>query len=176
MSDASRVRINRPLEVLQEAGVVETISRIVRQSGLGAGQMIFELIQDALRHTSFQAPAGRGVAADHAARRQSPRLKPSRLPETGIKIDRELLCQARKRDTARSILTSIFDLGHRLGGMVAAEGVESRDHLALARRASVDYSRGYLVSRKRPLPELLAMQSMLGSTCESRGEPLQGVA
>lgn len=182
--DAAQVSINLPLEVLQEAGVVETISRIVRRSGLGAEQMIFELTEDALYHTSPQALAaiaqlrlaGHGIALDDVAQRQSGLLQLSHLPVTEIKIDLELLRQAREWDKARSIFTSIAELGHRLGLIVVAEGVESLDDLALARRASVDYIQGYLVSRKRPLPELLAMQSMLGSTCESWVEPLQGVA
>ncbi len=147
-------------------------------------QIILELTEDAIYFTSPQALAaiaqlrlaGFGVALDDVAQRQSGLLQLSNLPVTEIKIDLELLRQARQWDKARWIFTSIADLGHRLGLTVVAEGVESLDDLALARRASVDYIQGYLVSRKRPLSELLAMQTMLGSTCEPWVEPLQGVA
>ncbi|MEW6257454.1 MAG: EAL domain-containing response regulator [Pseudomonadota bacterium] len=180
----TQVSINLPLEVLRMAGAVETISRIARRTGLEPRQMIFELTEDAIYYTSPDALAaivqlrlaGYGVALDDVAQRQNGLLQLSSLPVTEIKIDLELLRQARQWDKARRIFSSIADLGHRLGLTVVAEGVESLDDLALARGARVDYIQGYLVSRKRPLPELLAMQTMLGRTCEPWVEPLQGVA
>lgn len=180
----TQVSINLPLEVLQNAGAVETISRIARQTGLEPRQMIFELTEDAIYYTSPDALsaitqlrlAGYGIALDDVAQRQNGLLQLSSLPVTEIKIDLELLRQARQWDKARRIFTSIAELGNRLGLTVVAEGVESLDDLALARGARVDYIQGYLVSRKRPLPELLAMQTMLGRTCEPWVEPLQGVA
>ncbi|WP_164738589.1 hypothetical protein [Aquabacter cavernae] len=45
--------------------------------------------------------------------------------------------------------------------------------LTLARGAGVDYIHVHLVSRKRPLYELLAMQAVLGGTREPSVEPLQ---
>ncbi|MBA4791101.1 MAG: EAL domain-containing response regulator [Rhizobiales bacterium] len=184
LQGTTQVSINLPLEVLETEGAVETISHIVARGGVAPRQIILELTEDAIYFTSPQALAaiaqlrlaGFGVALDDVAQRQSGLLQLSNLPVTEIKIDLELLRQARQWDKARWIFTSIADLGHRLGLTVVAEGVESLDDLALARRASVDYIQGYLVSRKRPLSELLAMQTMLGSTCEPWVEPLQGVA
>lgn len=181
---SGQISINLPLDVLREAEAVRTISRIVAEGALTPGQVIFELTEDALYDSSPEALAavvrlrlaGFGLALDDMGQRQSGLLQLANLPVTEIKIDLELLRQARQWDKARSIFASIVDLGHRLGIKVVAEGVESLEDLALARRYGVDYIQGHLVSRKRPLPELLAMQTMLGNSSEPWVEPRQGVA
>lgn len=184
VSGSAQASVNVPLSVLEEPGIAETIQQIVRASGVCPQTLVLELTEDEIYATSHAALsaivqlrlAGFGVALDDVAQRQSGLLQLSNLPVTEIKIDLELLRQARRWEKARSIFTTLADLGHRLGLTVVAEGVESLDDLMLARSASVDYIQGYIVSRKRPLSELLALQSMLGGTCEPWVEPLLGVA
>lgn len=183
-SDTAHVSVNVPLTVLEETGIVGTILTMVQDAGASARQIVLELTEDEIYATSHAALgaiaqlrlAGFGVALDDVAQRQSGLLQLSSLPVTEIKIDLELLRQARRWGKARSIFLTLADLGHRLGLKVVAEGVESLDDLMLARSASVDYIQGYIVSRKRPLSELLALQTMLGGACEPWGEPVLGVA
>lgn len=183
-SRTAQVSINVPLSVLEEPGIVATFLTTVQEAGVSARHVIVELTEDEIYATSHAALgaiaqlrlAGFGIALDDVAQRQSGLLQLSALPVTEIKIDLELLRQARRWGKARSIFLTLADLGHRLGLTVVAEGVESLDDLTLARSASVDYIQGYIVSRKRPLSELLALQTMLGGTCEPWVEPLLGVA
>ena len=184
VSGSAQVSINIPLVVLEMPGIVGRLQGTVQAGGGSPHQVVFELTEDAIYASSPSALgaiaqlriAGFGIALDDVAQRQSGLLQLSTLPVTEIKIDLELLRQARKWEKARNIFFTLADLGHRLGLTVVAEGVESLDDLLLARSARVDYIQGYIVSRKRPLSELLALQTMLGGTCEPWIEPLRGVA
>lgn len=179
-----KVSVNLMLEVLQDDNSVPSILKIVARGGLTPNQVVFELTEDALYHSSPVALAamarlrlaGFGLALDDVGQRQSGLLQLANLPVTEIKIDLELVHEARQSHKARSIFGTVADLGRRLGVKVVAEGVESLDDLALARRHGVDYIQGHLVSRKRPLSELLAMQTMLGSSLEPWVEPRHDVA
>lgn len=127
--------------------------------------MIFELTEDSIYDSSTDALAvlarlrlaGFGLSLDDVGRRQSGLLQVANLPITEVKIDLEILAQARRWAKSRSIFGSIAELGRRLGLSVVAEGVKTRDDLALVRSLPVDYVQGFLVSRKRLLPDLLAM-------------------
>ena len=184
VSGSAQVSINIPLVVLEMPGIVGRLQGAVQAGGVSPHQVVFELTEDAIYATSPAALcaiaqlriAGFGIALDDVAQRQSGLLQLSTLPVTEIKIDLELLRQARKWEKARNIFLTLADLGQRLGLTVVAEGVESLDDLLLARSARVDYIQGYIVSRKRPLSELLALQTMLGGTSEPWIEPLRGVA
>ncbi len=159
------VSINLPFEVLRERDVVARLVDIVLAAGIREQDVIFELTEDAIYDSSIDALAvlarlrlaGFGLSLDDVGRRQSGLLQLANLPITEIKIDLEILAKAREWAKSRSIFTSIAELGHRLGLSVVAEGVERRDDLTLVRSLPVDYVQGYLVSRKRLLPDLLAM-------------------
>jgi EAL domain-containing protein (putative c-di-GMP-specific phosphodiesterase class I) len=103
--------------------------------------------------------AGFGLALDDVGRRQSGLLQLSALPVTEIKIDLQIVRDARTWTKARNIFASIAELGRKLGIKVVAEGVEFPEDLNLARTFPIDYVQGYLISPKCPLPELLRMLS-----------------
>ncbi|WP_341991019.1 EAL domain-containing response regulator [Azorhizobium sp. AG788] len=162
---ACPVSINLPFEVLRGEQIVATLLATVRAAGIPESSVIFELTEDSIYDSSTEALAvlarlrlaGFGLSLDDVGRRQSGLLQVANLPITEVKIDLEILAQARRWVKSRSIFGSIAELGRRLGLSVVAEGVETRDDLALVRSLPVDYVQGYLVSRKLLLPDLLAM-------------------
>lgn len=79
------------------------------------------------------------------------------LPVTELKIDMEIVRQARTSLKARSIYFALADLGRRSGIAVTAEGVEHAGDVRLAQEAGVTCLQGYWVARKMPLPDLLAL-------------------
>ncbi|TCT07911.1 EAL domain-containing protein [Aquabacter spiritensis] len=165
LGQTGRVSVNMPLDVLLSEDCVAVISSVVTRAGVAPASVVLELTEDALYDSSPRALAalarlrlaGFGLALDDVGQRQSGLLQLANLPVTEIKIDLELMRQAREWEKPRSIFASIADLGHRLGMKVVAEGVETQADLALARAHGIDYIQGHLVSRKRPLQELLAM-------------------
>lgn len=159
------VSVNVPLEAVLDPGSPATLAGLARAGGVDPGDIILELTEDALYDSSCDALmaiaqariAGFGIALDDVGQRQSGLLQLARLPITELKIDRELLTQARTSDKARSIFALLVELGHRLGLEVVAEGVETPADLSFVKAEHVDSMQGYLISRKLPLAELLAL-------------------
>ncbi len=159
------VSINLPFEVLRGDQIMATLVETVRAAGIAESDVIFELTEDSIYDSSTDALAilarlrlaGFGLSLDDVGRRQSGLLQVANLPITEVKIDLEILAQARRWAKSRSIFGSIAELGRRLGLSVVAEGVETREDLALVRSLPVTYVQGFLVSRKRLLPDLLSM-------------------
>lgn len=165
------VSINLPFDVLGIPDVVDHLEAGLADAGVKPGQVIFELMEDAIYDSSAAALsvlarlrlAGFGLSLDDVGRRQSGLLQLANLPITEVKIDLQLLAQARQWAKSRSIFASIAELGQRLGLSVVAEGVETPEDLFFIRNLPVDYVQGYLVSRKLPLPDLLSMLSASSS-------------
>ncbi|MFG1299742.1 EAL domain-containing response regulator [Xanthobacter sp. V3C-3] len=183
---AGAVSINVPLEAVLHPGSPAELAGLAREGGAEPGQIILELTEDALYDSSSDALmaiaqarlAGFGIALDDVGQRQSGLLQLARLPITELKIDRGLLTQARSSEKARSIFALLVELGHRLGLKVVAEGVEAPADLSFVKAEHVDLLQGFLVSRKLPLAELLALleawpqkqRALRGSAPQSGGE------
>lgn len=160
---AGAVSVNLPIEALLVPGAVATFEAVTREAGIMPSDVTFELLEDAVYDTSADALgvltklrlAGFGLALDDLGQRQSGLLQLANLPVTEIKIDLEIIRQARTFEKARSIFGSLATLGSGLGLAVTAEGVETEADLHFVRQHPVDYLQGYLLSGKRPLEELL---------------------
>lgn len=159
------VSVNVPLEAVLDPGCPAKLVALARAAGAAPEDIILELTEDALYDSSCDALmaiaqarlAGFGIALDDVGQRQSGLLQLARLPITELKIDRELLTQARSSDKARNIFALLVELGHRLELKVVAEGVETTTDLSFVKTEHVDLLQGYLISRKLPLAELLAL-------------------
>ncbi len=58
-----------------------------------------------------------------------------------------------RHDRDMTIVTSVIALGHRLGRNVVADGVETREQLAVLREHGCDEMQGYLFARPHSAPE-----------------------
>lgn len=174
---AGPVSVNLPIEALLCESGLAALLAIPREAGLAPEQVTMELIEDQLYDSSADVVAaltklriaGFGLALDDVGQRQSGLVQLANLPVTEIKIDQELTRQARHWQKARGIFASLATLGRHIGTAVVAEGVETAEDLALARTHEVGCIQGYLVSKKRPLNELLGMlrQPMTTSPTDS---------
>ena len=157
------VSVNVPIDALRGAGAAARFADIARSAGLTPDSVICELTEDAVYASSSDSLIaiaqlrleGFGVALDDIGQRNSGLLQVSKLPLTELKIDRELIVEARASDKARSIIASLAGLGRALSMKVVAEGIETTDDLAFVRTNQIDCVQGYLVSRKLPLPALM---------------------
>jgi diguanylate cyclase (GGDEF)-like protein/PAS domain S-box-containing protein len=72
------------------------------------------------------------------------------LPIDNLKIDQTFI-SGLPHDTAYvAIAQAIIELGHALGFMVTAEGIETPEQLAFLRDAGCDAGQGYLISKPMP--------------------------
>lgn len=170
------VSVNLPLTVLLERSTVDEITAITKAAGLPPQQVTFELTEDSLYDTSASALsalvklrlAGFGLALDDVGQRSSGLTQLANLPVTELKIDIEIVRAARTWSKARDIFAALAGLGRRLNLAVVAEGIETPQDVALARTHCVDFLQGYLISRKRSLPEMMKIIPRLSSDTRQR--------
>jgi len=70
-----------------------------------------------------------------------------RLPFSEIKVDKSFVMNARQSQESRSVIKSIIDLGHSLGLVVTAEGVEDAETFDYLKSQGCDYAQGYFIAR-----------------------------
>jgi diguanylate cyclase (GGDEF)-like protein len=85
------------------------------------------------------------------------------LPVSELKIDRGFVFAMAQSREDRAIVSSVIELGHRLGLDVVAEGVETKGVADDLRRMGVDTMQGFLFSRAVPAEQVLALFDRLPS-------------
>jgi EAL domain-containing protein (putative c-di-GMP-specific phosphodiesterase class I) len=73
-----------------------------------------------------------------------------RLPFSEIKVDKSFVMQAQLSSESRSVIKSIVELGHSLGLVVTAEGVENLKTLDYLNSLGCDLAQGYFIARPMP--------------------------
>lgn len=154
--------INIPPSALTEVTVPERLLEIISGSGFVPSRFVVEI-------TETSIPSGLALSLEIQARL---RLRGIRLsiddfgtghssmerlhesPFDELKIDLVFVRGAEHDPALRMIAESAVTLGHSLGMMVAAEGVENAEALAWLTRIGCDYSQGYYISRPVPLDAL----------------------
>jgi EAL domain-containing protein (putative c-di-GMP-specific phosphodiesterase class I)/CheY-like chemotaxis protein len=158
------VSVNMPVELLNQAGIEQRMRNLCDEAGLPTAALTLELTEDALYDASAAAMAtltrlrmaGFGLALDDLGQRASGLVQLANLPVTEVKIDADLIWQARKWQKAGEIVASIADLARRVKLKVTAEGIETKADLRFAAQAGVDNAQGWLIQRKLTPADLLA--------------------
>ncbi len=78
------------------------------------------------------------------------------FPVDFLKIDGSFIRQLADNAVDREIVSSINDIGHRLGVRTVAEWVEDERTLDALRAIGVDYAQGYVIGRPVALDVFLA--------------------
>lgn len=69
------------------------------------------------------------------------------FPADYLKIDKSFTTNIENNDRLKGIVETIVSLGHKLGLVVIAEGVETKDEAIPLTRSGVDYIQGFLFSK-----------------------------
>lgn len=99
---------------------------------------------------------GIGISVDDFGTGYSSLAYLSDFPVVEIKIDQSFVRDMMREKKDMSIVTSTISMGHELGMLVVAEGVETEDTLNMLRRHGCDRAQGYVISR--PLSEADLLQ------------------
>jgi diguanylate cyclase (GGDEF)-like protein len=150
----------RNLESPEFAALV--ISRL-DESGTAPGDLWIEVTETALAADADVAAGVLGTLTGHGVKVSiddfgmgySCLAQLRSLAVDEIKIDRTFVGGLDRCAEDRSIVRSIIDLGHGLGCVVTAEGVETPATDAWLRAAGCDAAQGYLYARPAPWTELL---------------------
>ncbi|GJD53808.1 hypothetical protein OPKNFCMD_6586 [Methylobacterium crusticola] len=181
LADATRL----PLEVglsfnlsshnLASSETVCAILAAVGESGLDPRRLTLELTETALMRDFQRAKEaiatlralGIKIALDDFGTGYSSLGYVHRLPLDKIKIDRSFMADI-ESDLGRSVVVTILDLCQNLGLDCIAEGVETREQLAAARRHGCRYAQGHLLGMPMPIGDLLFW--LQGATAPGRGQ------
>ncbi|MGZ5036847.1 MAG: putative bifunctional diguanylate cyclase/phosphodiesterase [Usitatibacter sp.] len=149
--------------------LVQVISQLLHAAELPAGMLCLEITESALMDDPVSAQSalrklrdlGVTTSIDDYGTGYSSLAYIKQLAVNELKIDRAFVSgmEADRRNAA--IVRSTIELGHNLGLVVVAEGVETEHELAELRRFGCDDAQGFLFSR--PMPAA-AFERWLGST------------
>ncbi|WP_298371179.1 EAL domain-containing protein [Azospirillum sp.] len=134
--------------VLKECGVDPTdIELEITESNAMEDDHILSVVQT-LRKQGFS------IAIDDFGTGYSSLSRLQKLPASVLKIDRSFVLDIDRRAENRSIAAMIVKVGHELGMMVLAEGVESPTQESTLRDLLCDSGQGYLYAKPLPFDAL----------------------
>lgn len=131
------------------------LSRKLRDAGVAAHSLQIELTESGLMSSGPEPVAvlhalrdiGVRLAIDDFGTGQSSLAYLQRLPVHELKIDRSFVDGCDRDAQRHDLLRSIIGLGHGMGLVVTAEGVERPEELASLKNLGCDLIQGFLIAR-----------------------------
>ena len=152
------IAVNLSARNLHDTDLVETVERLIAQSGSDADWLELEITESAvmedpqgvLQNLTWLRNLGIGLYVDDFGTGYSSLGYLKRLPVGSVKIDKSFVIDMLENTDSAAIVRSTISLGHDLNLEVVAEGVENQaiwDQLA---ELGCDVAQGYFISK--PLP------------------------
>jgi EAL domain-containing protein (putative c-di-GMP-specific phosphodiesterase class I) len=149
------VSINLATHNLRDAHLPDHVAQALAAHGLPAEQLTIEITESGIIGDATHAAGvcrrlreiGVGLSIDDFGTGYSSLVHLKHLPFTEIKIDRSFTHDMLTNEHDAAIVRSIIDLGHQLGRVIVAEGVESQAVLDRLRDYGCDLAQGYFISR-----------------------------
>ena len=159
--------VNLSLRQFQQYDIVQSVRRVLAETGLDAGALELEITETAAMQNAettvevLQAlrELGVSIAIDDFGTGYSSLNYLKRFPITAVKIDSAFIRDLATSDGDAAIVSAVVGIARALKLRVVAEGVETEEQLSFLRRRSCDAAQGYLFSRPvsaAVLPERLA--------------------
>ncbi|HEX2060359.1 MAG TPA: EAL domain-containing protein, partial [Thermoanaerobaculia bacterium] len=164
-----RVSVNLSARQLQEPGLIETVSAIVRETGIGPHLLELEITESvamqnaAATLTALQALKDMGVslAVDDFGTGYSSLLYLTRFPIDTVKVDRQFVGNVTTDPNAAAVVGAVVALAHSLRLKTVAEGVETADQREFLSSHMCAEMQGFLLARP------VAVESLLGQARSS---------
>ena len=151
--------VNISVVQLRHSGMIDIISKVLRETGLSADSLEIEVTESILIG-SFDASIeilnkirqmGVKISLDDFGTGYSSLSHLQRLPITSLKIDRLFIKELMKEGVEMAMTATIIELAHTLKLGVIAEGVEYALQLKSLAQENCDYFQGFLFGK--PMPE-----------------------
>jgi predicted signal transduction protein with EAL and GGDEF domain len=177
--NALRIAVNVSPAQLVQGDLVATVRDILARTGLAADRLDLEVTEGVLLQSSAKAietlralqALGISIALDDFGTGYSALGYFRTFPFDKVKIDRSFVAGLPQSREARAIVKAIIGLGRGLDMSIIAEGVETRDQLALLQAEGCHKVQGYLVGRPGPIEKfehLLDGQGHVSHPCPTR--------
>jgi diguanylate cyclase (GGDEF)-like protein/PAS domain S-box-containing protein len=161
------ISVNLSLRQFQQYDIVQSVRRVLAETGLDAGALELEITETAAMQNAESTveilqslrELGVSIAIDDFGTGYSSLNYLKRFPITAVKIDRAFIRDLGTSEGDAAIVSAVVGIARALKLRVIAEGVETQEQLAFLRRRSCDAAQGYLFSRPvsaSALPDRLA--------------------
>jgi EAL domain-containing protein (putative c-di-GMP-specific phosphodiesterase class I)/ActR/RegA family two-component response regulator len=152
---ALSISINISARTLVDFQLGDLASGLCRELMIDPGRLIFELTESsamtdpvaALGLLTRMRMKGFQLSIDDFGTGYSSMVQLVRLPFSEIKVDKSFVMAAAQSQEARTVTKSIVDLGHSLGLLTTAEGVEDAPTLDFLNAIGCDLAQGYFIAR-----------------------------
>ena len=154
-SDLGFVSVNLAHKQIAQPDLVEYVSRVLAETGLGPEHLKLEITENVL----FESPAsatkllsslrdlGVQLYIDDFGTGYSSLSYLHRLPINGLKIDRSFVSRIDAADESNAVIRTIMMLARDMKFDVVAEGVETPNQLAHIEGLACTYWQGFLFSK-----------------------------
>jgi diguanylate cyclase len=156
------VAVNLSMHNLQDPGLLENIQRLLAKWEVPASLLKLEVTESSIASHpervlevlgQLQA-LGIGMSIDDFGTGFSSLMQLKKLPVSEIKIDKSFVQGMLQNDNDGVIVRTTIDLGHNLGLLVVAEGVEDEHMWASLEAYGCDVAQGYYMARPMPADQL----------------------
>ena len=149
------VAVNISPRELSDRSIVDTVLGILDEHGLPGEALSIEITENAFLRDPAHATAlleelrstGVRVSLDDFGAGYSSLAYLKNLPLTEVKIDKSFVLNMATEPRDEMIVRSIVELGHNLGVVVVAEGVDEQGTLDRLAEIGCDVAQGYLIAR-----------------------------
>lgn len=153
-----RLSLNLSARDLDDADLPARVGELLAAHGVSAQRLLLEITEStvmgkpeaAINVLRRLADQGIDLAIDDFGVGQSSFAYLRRLPVRELKIDKSFLFKLAHGAEDRTIVSSIVELGHRLGYRVTAEGVSDQATLDYLAQIGCDHAQGFFIARPMP--------------------------
>ena len=168
-AESIKVAVNLSAVQFRNRNLVAAVTHTLAAAGLSPRRLELEITETVLMQDDELIVAmlhqlrslGVRIAMDDFGTGYSSLSYLRSFPFDKIKVDRSFLSDKTSNSESEAILRAIAELGATLGIETTAEGIETTEQLELVRRAGCTEGQGYLISRPRPIAELLDFAPLL---------------
>ncbi len=160
-----KLGVNISVRHLQARCLVEDVTRALQSSGLPAHLLMVEVTESVLVDDDERTLAelaelsalGCVVSLDDFGKGYSSLAYLARLPVQVLKMDRGFVSGIDTDPRGAALVGSVIDLGRTLGMDVVAEGVETREQMAVLTGLGCSFLQGWLIGRPAPAAAMAAL-------------------
>ncbi len=157
------VDVNLSARQIDHPEIVETVERILADTGLPPQNLTLEITESALMKDAASAlgvlralkEVGVSLAIDDFGTGYSSLSYLQRFPLDVLKVDKSFVDELGVNQEGEEIVQAVINLAHALGLEVVAEGVETERQLEVLQRLHCDFAQGYLFSKPVSAAELI---------------------
>jgi EAL domain-containing protein (putative c-di-GMP-specific phosphodiesterase class I) len=175
----SPVQANISARSVGDPDVLEHIERCVKQYGVRAGSLVFEITETAVVDDERAARSfidrlhalGCAVALDDFGTGYAGLTHLKQLPVDHLKLDIEFVRDVAVNEASRRVVQAVVALSRDFGLETVGEGVEDAATLALLRELGVDFAQGFHLARPAPFAERPGEVQVTAGAAPASDEP-----